>query len=233
MSLDKWFAQNEDWRPYADLVALPPLQEELMREYKDVSSEVLARCGEAVWENGGTVTRGALYVRIRREDRNCCDRWATMLCLQAPPGIQTSDTFWAGRKRWDEVFGEEYAATIKAKLARNGVNILPNQEYMPELARYQGDPEAVVPFNGARSYMKKLCEKRGWAAEGSISVDHRQPDADPYEQTPLAEDLIRRKGKDMVKKNPELKRLSRQDLRAVVLAKHGPSKTPSGKTLLD
>jgi hypothetical protein len=150
-----------------------------------------------------------------------------MLCLNAFPGIQTTDTFWAGKKPWHEVFGERYANRVKSELARKGVNILPGQEYMPELARFVGDPEAVVPFNGARSYMKKLCESRGWAINGAANVEHREPDSDPYETaTPLAEDIIREKGRQMVKKDSKLRGKSRQEVRDAVLERFGPSKAP-------
>ncbi len=168
--LEKWLTDNEDWRPYADLVVYPPLPEELMQEYNDVDPEVLARCGELVSEGGGHVSRGALYVRVRRENPKSRDRWAALLALQQPPGINTTDTFWAGRKPWYELYGDPnsvknntYVNDVKRELAKRGVNLKPTDEYMPELARFKGDPEAVIPFNGARSYIKNLCEKRGCA----------------------------------------------------------------------
>lgn len=243
MDLDKWFDENPDWRPFADLVAVPPLAEELMKEYTDVSSEVLARCMEPVWENGGNITRGAVYVRVRREDKKCNDRWATMLCLNAPPGIQTTDTFWRGRDPWYKVYGDPekpanntYVNDVKRELARRGVNLKPGDEYMPELARFKGDPEAVVPFGGARSYIKQLCEKRGWACEGAVTVKHREPECDLLADencVPLADDIIRRKSREMVQSDPKLKKLNRKELRQAVLDKHGPSKTKARKTLLD
>lgn len=228
-TLDKWFAENEDWRPYADLVACPPLVEEMMAEYTDISPEALSRSMEMVMEGGGYVSRGAIYLRVRREGeergRNA-DRWATMLCLNAPPGIQTTDSFWAGRQPWHQVFGEEYANNVKAKLRNKGINLKAGDEYMPELARFQGDPEAVVPYGGGRSYIKKLCETRGWACEGAVNVSHREPEEDPLanENCPMAPDLIRRKGINMLKKDPSLNKLDRREMKAAVLERFGPSK---------
>lgn len=228
MDPDKFFKENEDWRPHADLVIVPPLPEELMKEFPgDVSVEVLSRCGEWVWDCGGHVTRGAIYARIRREEPSCGDKWATMLCLNAPPGLQTSDTFWAGRKPWHELCTPEYAASIKSKLAAKGCRIGANDEYMAELARFPGDPEAVIPFSGARSHIKSLCESRGWGCEGAVTVKHREPEKDllsDEECVPMAEDLIRQKAAKMVKENPDLKRIPRATLRAKVLEKYGPSK---------
>lgn len=234
MNLDIWFRENEDWRPYADLVAVPPLPEEMMAEFSDISPEVLARHAEMVWECGGHVTRGAIYVRIRREDKKAGDKWAAMLALQAPPGVQTTDTFWAGRKPWHEVFGTEYANRIKSGLAAKGVNLKAGDEYMPELVRpgmgfgpKNPDPEAVVPFGGGRSHIKSLCEKRGWACEGAINVEAREPDRDPLATdncVKMAPKLVRQKALDMVKRDPSLRKLPRKELREMVLAKHGPSK---------
>lgn len=238
MNLDLFFEDNPDWLPFADLVALPPSKEEIRKEFKrsGVSREVLDRCMEVVREGGGCVTRGAIYVRIRREDKGVrdADRWATMLCLQAPPGLQTTDTFWSGRKTWVEHFGEEYANNIKAQFAKKGINLTANQEYMPELVRpgygpHNPDPEAIVPFGGARSHIKKLCESRGWAAEGAVNVKHRQPESDPLADencTPMGEDLIRSKGRVMLQDNPEaFKGMSRKEAREKILSVHGPSKT--------
>lgn len=233
MDLDKFFVDNPDWRPFADLVAIPPLPEEMMREYTDVSSEMLARCMEFVTEGGGFVTRGAIYLRVRREDkRTAGDKWATMLALNAFPGINTTDTFWAGRKTWVQCFGEDYANRVKRGLAARGINLKSGDEYMPELVRpgygpNNPDPEAVVPFGGARSYIKKLCEKRGWACHGATEAKHRQPDSDPLADencVPLAPDLVKKLACKMVRKNPELRRKTKAELREMVLEKHGPSK---------
>jgi len=228
MNLEAFFRDNEDWRKYSDLVALPPLPEEMMSEFSDICPEVLARCMEFVNEGGGSVTRGAVYLRVRREDkREAGDKWASMLALNAFPGIQTTDTFWGGRKPWHELYTADYAANVKKKLAENGFNIKAGDEYMPELARFVGDPEAVVPFGGARSYIKKLCETRGWAATGAVNVKHREPDADllANENCPLSEKVIRQKTSDLVRLDPSLKKLHRQEMREKVLEKFGPSRS--------
>lgn len=238
MDLDKFFVENPDWLPFADMVVMPPTPEEITKEFKKgpVTKELLDRCMETVREGGGVVSRGALYVRIRREEKGIrdADMWATMLSLQAPPGVQTSDTFWAGRKSWVDHYGVEYANNIKAQFAKQGINITANQEYMPELVRpgygpHNPDPEAIVPFGGVRSHIKNLCEQRGWAVEGAVNVEHRQPESDPLDDaacTPMGDDLIRTKGRLMMQDSPEVFRgKKRQEVKEMILAKHGPSKT--------
>lgn len=229
--LEHFLRENPDWCPYADLVVYPPLAEEMMKEFDDISPEALSRCMELVTEGGGWVTRGAIYIRVRREeprrDRDG-DKWATMLCLNAFPGVRTTDTFWAGRKSWVDVYGEEYANDVKKRLAKKGVNLKAGDEYMPELAEYRGDPKAVVPFGGARSHIKKVCEERGWACEGAVTTNHREPEYDPLADencVPLAEDIIRTKARNMHRRNPEVfKGKTREEARQMVLDKYARKK---------
>jgi len=239
--LGTFFDENPDWKKYADIVAYPPLPEELAEEFPDIDPEVLRRCMEPVLECGYTLSRGCIYARVRREDRRvkAADKWATMLALQAPPGLKTTDTFWAGRKTWVEHFGVEYANNIKAQFAKKGINLTANQEYMPELVRpgfgpHNPDPEAVVSFDGARSYIKKLCEQRGWGCEGAVNVDHRKPDHDPLadENCPIAPDLVRQKGRNMLREDPKaFKGMDLKEARAKIMDKHGPSKTKGALSL--
>mgnify|MGYP001564358568 CR=1 FL=1 len=163
-----------------------------------------------------------------------------MLALNAPPGVKTERTFWAGRKHFSEVFGTEYADNIRLQLGKKGINLKAGDEYMPELVRpemgfgpHNPDPEAVVPFSEGRSYIKKLCEKRGWACHGTVETKHRMPDDhDPHNKVAMAPDLVRRHACAMVRKNPELRKLTKGELRNMVIAKHGPSKTIPSATLI-
>lgn len=223
MTLKEFFTDNPEWQPYADMVVRPPTDEEIQEEFSDADSDVLSMCDRLIHGAGGRITVGTIYVRMRREGNP--DRFAAMLACQRAPRGETSDTFWAGRKPFHEVFGPGYAACVKRMLARQGVNLKPGDEYMPELARFQGDPEAVVPFGGARSYIKNLCAKRGWACDGAVTTEHREPDSDPWEESvPLAPDLVKKNTARMLKKNPELRKLDRRELREKVLAEHGASK---------
>lgn len=239
MDIKTFFTDNPDWQPYADLVVRPPLPEELTAWWQDVSTEVLSRCMEIVREGGGEVSRGAIYVRVRRESereeqQGTADKWATMLCLQAPPGIKTNVAFLSGRKPWHEIGDPRYVERIKNRLISQGVSVTANTEYMPELARFPGDPEAVLPHGRERDHIKKIVEQRGWACSGAVECDGREPDHDPHTTAaPMGADLVRRYGQRMVAQDPSLRKLSRNELREAVLDKHGPSKTPVVKTILD
>lgn len=228
--LERWLTENPDWRPYVDLVVYPPSPDELTQEFSGISLEVLTRCGELVSECGGHVSRGAIYVRVRRENPKSGDKWAAMLSLQAPPGIHTTDTFWSGRKSWVDVYGEEYANRTRKALAAKGINLKAGDEYMPELARHPNDPEAVIPFGNARGYIKRLCENRGWACDGAVTTKHREPEADPLADencVPMGMDLVRKKASAMVRSNPALRSKTKAELRQMVLEKHGRGKMPA------
>lgn len=239
MDIKTFLQDNPDWHPYADLVVRPPLPEELSGWWPDVSNEILSRSHEMVREGGGFVSRGAIYVRVRRESekeetRGTANKWATMLALQAPPGLKTSTNFASGYKPWHEIMDQRYVATIKAKLQSKGVELTSRTEYMPELARFPGDPEAVLPPGRERDHIKKICESRGWACHDAVECEHRPPEQDPHTSgPPMAEDLVRQHARRMVHQDPSMRKLSRQELREAVIEKHGPSKTPIVKTILD
>ena len=223
MNLEEFLTQHPEYRPVADYVVLPPTGEELGQEFPDASPDVLSRA-LAIFPIGQTgVTRGCVYAMLRR--KGSPDRWASMVALQSPPQGATTDTFWAGRKPFWAVFGEQYANDVRKRLAAQGVRLGENQEYMPELARFRGDPQAVVSFSGARDYIRKLCEQRGTGCEGAVKAQSSGPTSDPlaYENCmPLGEDIIRSRSRELVAANPDLGRKSRREIRQMVIEKHGP-----------
>lgn len=230
MNLEQYLTENPAQRRYADLLVYPPDADEIREEFPDADGDVLDRCMQGINDGGFVLSRGAMYVISRRNGQS--DREACIVALQRAPIGQTNDTFWGGRKHFSEVFGENYANAVRAGLARKGINLTAGQEYMPELVRpnmgfgpHNPDPEAVVPFGGGRSYIKSVLEKRGWAGEiGGSEVQHREPESDPWDnRVPVAEDIVQREIKRMVKEDPGLKKKKRAELREQVIARHGPS----------
>lgn len=220
IDLDQFLRENSEWVSCADLIVMPPSAEEAAKEFPELlGSELLRREYQYVKP---PVTRLAFYIRLRRE--GTAHAMAEMFASQRAPGLETTDSFWQGRPHFSRVYGEDYANIVRSKLAARGVRLGPNDEYMPELARFRGDPEAVVSFDGARDYIRNLCERRGQACEGAVNVKHREPDHDPHDSAiPMAEDLVRKNAQQMVAKNPALARKSRREIREAVLAAHGPS----------
>ena len=223
--LTKFFRDNPEWRPYADLVAAPLDGTELRAEFPDADIEVLDRCLEYVSHHGYALARGTIYVKMRREQAS--DRWAAMCALQQAPRIMTDSVFFEGFKRPGDEFDPHYAASLRKECAKRGFTPPTGAKYFPGLARFRGDPEAFVSQGDGRAYIQKLCAKRGWGCEGAVNIAGRQPEKDPFADencVPLAEDLIRNKAREMITKNPDLKRIPKRELRERVLAKHGPKR---------
>lgn len=226
--VEMFLEKNSDLRPYADLVVYPPTVAETIAEFPECrgDSTLEERAYEFIRFYGEVgLTRMAHYVICRRKGES--HQMAAMFALQAAPCLNTNDTFWAGRKKFWQVFGEGYADDVRSKLAKQGIKLGEGAEYLPELARFRGDPEAVVPSHAARDHIRKVCESRGWTCDGAVKTKGRQPESDPHAPEncqPLGEDIIRQKARQMVSENPDLGRKSRRELRQKVLDKHGPSK---------
>jgi len=219
---DKFFEDHPEWRPYSDLVVMPPTAQEAIDEWPDVEFSDLVKHPDEDSTFG--VTRLALYVRARRQGQS--HRFAEMVASQSPPRCMTDDVFFAGLKPWTaEVTPQRKAMMLKLARAQ-GFEPSPDAIYHPGLARFPGDKEAYYTRAQGRGYIKSLCEKRGWAAEGAISVSARAPEDDmlaPQHCVPLAENIIRDKARDMIQENPGLRSLSRNKLREKVLERYGPT----------
>lgn len=226
--VETFLHNHPNLRPFADLVVYPPTVDEATDEFPLLASDpqLLERGYEYIVFDGKCgVTRLAHYTICRRKGQS--HSMAAMFALQSSPRVNTNDTFWAGRPKFWQVFGTGYADDVRAKLAKQGIKLGENAEYLPELARFRGDPEAVVPSHAVRDHIKKVCEQRGWTCEGSVTAKGRGPESDPLaieNCVPLAEDIIRSNANRMVRENPDLARKSKRELRELVLEKHGPSK---------
>lgn len=239
MNDDTWIEEFLDARPqfreHVDLLVVPPEFHEVVANFPEADCEPDLRDGEyrfvrnAHDGKGHGITQLALYVIARRN--LATHEFAMILALQKPPGIETNDTFWAGRKRFDQVFGEDYANGIRAGLLKKGINLGATGEYMPELVRpgmgfspKNPDPEAVVPFGGGRDYIRRLCEKRGWACNGAVTTKDREPISDPHAPEnccPLHPKLVDELAIKECRKHPELQEKTKGELRQMIVDRHG------------
>ena len=233
--IEAFLEDRPQYREHVDLLVLPPTIDEVIEEFPEADCEIDLEQGAHRFAHGCHDGQGhgltvlALYMIARRNLTT--HEFAMMLALQKPPGIETNDTFWAGRKRFDQVFGEEYANRIKSGLAKKGIHLKNGDEYCPELVRpgfgpKNPDPQAVVPFHGGRDYIRKLCETRGWACNGAVNVKEREPLSDPHGPencVPLHPQLVDQLAINECRKNPELQRKTKGELREMIREKHGPT----------
>lgn len=219
----EWLQDHQEWEGCPDLVLAPPSPEEIVEAYGDADREVLTRCYELL---SGPVTRGAQYLKMRGEGST--DKFASMVAMQKSASLNTDSTFFHGSKPLYEQFGSQKHLDRYLKAAKkHGHTPSANDTYFPSLARFPGDPEAFVSQAQGRGYIRKLCEKRGWACDGDVKVDHREPESDPIAAencVDMAPDIVAGHAKRMIAQNPKNKSLSRAALREKIVSKYGPSK---------
>lgn len=68
--------------------------------------------------------------------------------------------------------------------------------YIPQLARFPGDPEARVT---SKSDIRKLMERRGWSCEGLVDCDRLRLSGPP-ERYEVADDIVQRKVEDVIER---------------------------------
>ena len=224
MTLEEFLESNEDWRIVADYLAIPPTADELSEEFGELDREVAERCEEGINVGGVLTTRGTLYAKARRN--NAGDTFASMVSLQKAAKGMTDDVFFSGVPTLAEQFGSQVRLKrLVANCQKAGFTPGPYDVYQSGLARFPNDPQAVVSRSQGRGYIKRLCEQRGWACEGGVNVNHRQPERDPLEAAPsMAPDIIRSNASRMIQQNPELRHRPKEEIRQMVLDKHGPTK---------
>jgi len=219
MDPDGFFESHPNFRPYADLVVIPPSREELVEEFPEAGSDSDFAMDQ--YTRTQPLTRYALYVISRREGND--HKFASMASCQRTPKGVTDDLFWNGRAHFSQMYGDDYANDIRRILKNQGVTLGAHEDYCPELARFRGDKEAVISRSQGRGHIKRLCESRGWACEGMVNTDAREPERDPFDNSHgMANDLVVDNAQRMVQANPDLQRKSKRELRDMVLEKHGP-----------
>jgi hypothetical protein len=214
--IERFLEQHPEWSNDVDLLVAPPTAHELQQEYPEAEG-----CeSDTDYGTSYGVTRRSLYMKLRRAGNS--HRFADMIACQRGPGLMTDSVFFAGIPKLAEQFRNDTQLQKVMKIAKShGYQPNPNDVYEPGLARFQGDPEAFVPPSGGRGYIKRLCEKRGWACNGAVKVQHRQPAKDPLENcVPLAEDLIQGHMRSAIQKDPSL-RTKRKELRDKIIQTHG------------
>lgn len=220
--LEKFLQDHDHWRACPDMLVNPPTAEELSAWHPELDRELLDRCEEVIPPG---VTRGAVYARMRMAGES--HKLSEMVALQRCVGLDTDDVFFSGQKPLYDQFESQKNLDRYLKTAkRHGHTPSVQSTYFPNLARFPGDPEAFVTRAQGRSYIRELCRTRGWACEGGVNVDSREPDSDPLSPEncqPMGEDIIRDRAASMIARDPSLKQMDRRELRQSIVATHGPS----------
>lgn len=149
-----------------------------------------------------------------------------MLESRRAPGASTDRELFAGSGATFSKLADDdpkYAARVAAKAQKLGYSPNPNDLYISQLAKCEGDPLAFVPATGGKSHIKKVCEKRGLGCEGAVAVRSTEVSA-PKPQVRLAPKIVDRYVTEYVKHNPQLAAKPVQEVREFVIEKHGSKK---------
>ena len=156
--------------------------------------------------------RATIYLLSRKQ--GTAPRMALMFaCQQAPEG-RTSDQWWASNKP----FWQEYDAKLTKKVAdscaKAGRPLGRNDDYIPWLAKFPGDPDAVISGHGSpREQIKRAHAKL---------LEHQEQQAS-RPAVPLREDYIQEKFDGLCEEHPELRRAPPKEKRKIrnqIIRKH-------------
>lgn len=223
-AVERWLAEDGENYQHLDLLVAPPDSSEVVAEHPEIEGSPLL-ANEFQFMAGFPGTRLAFYMMLRRNGES--HRMAEMLAARRPPRGNTDDTFFSGMGTLlDSCDGDEnklHRLVLAAR--RQGYEPQAGDVYLPNLATELGDRNAFISRTDGRAKIRKVCEQRGWACEGAVNVEARQPERDPYDSSvPLGEDIVSKTAAMMTKQDPSLKKLPRGELRDRIISKHGQKK---------
>lgn len=199
-----------------------------------IPSEIIA------WHERGRLTKAG-QIPILEHYLNCLDanngdeRMAVQLCAYAigesRMGVGITDNVFIqdqnrhGRSILDRHKGDARAVErLRKALARNGYNLKSDDHYIPTVARFFGDPQAIVNHTTGLGTLRQHLEGQGRTVEGEIELKAREnglPFAVKHKLNPKIVERIRR---NMIKENPDLARKDQRELREAIVDKHGQKK---------
>lgn len=154
----------------------------------------------------------ANYETLRRQGQS--HNMAEMLTFRQSPGAQTDREFQMGHQRLADQVGDDpmymQQITSNYRAATGGLSPNINDQYMPSLANFPGDPRAFVSSAGD---VKRLAEERNVSVSGFVTHKASEPIADPFgvgvpkgmKRQPIANDLKMMIADQMVKQDPSKK----------------------------
>lgn len=177
-----------------------------------------------VYVDGELLTGPKLAAYKRRDEKIKRANLEEMVRTGKTPRSITNDSFLGTRGTLASQFDgdPDVFKQVVANAQRAGYTPGANDVYLSQLADFPGDPKAFISRSrGGRGRVAEILNEKGVAdISGSVKAKGRQ-DA-PAPAVKLGTDLVEKNVNQMIKKNPELKRVDRRDLRAEAIAKHGP-----------
>lgn len=168
----------------------------------------------------------------------CTPRLAEALASRTMRTGLTDKQYMARFKRFGDELAPEHAANVARSLRRNGVEVDSNTIYLPDMAQFEGDPRAAFRPSDGRGEIVRRCERMGAkrdksAGRATMKFEWAKPEHDPLETAPaVADDLVMREVRDIVRANPDAAHEPLDKLKAQVIKKRSPSKGRKSNSIL-
>lgn len=149
-----------------------------------------------------------------------------LACGQATVGTGiTDDVYIADQNRWgrsilDRMGGDVRAVQrLRTQLARNGYKLKSDDHYVETVARFPGDPQAIVNHGQGLSDLRQNLAKQGRTIKGEIEL---KGEAKPSKRVHrLHPRIVERIRQQKINENPDLARIDQRALREEIVTKHG------------
>lgn len=156
--------------------------------------------------------RATIYLLAR--SKGTASKMALMFACQQAPEARTDDQWWCKNKPFWQEYDARGTANVAAACARNGVKLGRNDDYIPWLAKYPGDPDAVISGHGSpRERIKRAHQ---------LLVEHQERQA-MKPAVPLREEYVQEKFDELCQEHPELRRVPPKEKRKIrnqIIRKH-------------
>jgi len=137
----------------------------------------------------------------------------------------TDTKYFASFKSLGDELHDEHLTSVVSSARNHGYEPSRNDVYMPELARFEGDPEAFVSPTHGRQRIKDVCESRGAINDGGLHFHWPKPTHDPLapeNREPLGDDIIRAGIREIIEENPDAAKEPLETVKAEVIKRRSP-----------
>jgi len=145
---------------------------------------------------------------------------AHMLANRQPPRCLTDDVLMSGQQKIKDL-PDDRREYICGKIIENGGTVNPDDVYKPGLARFTGDPEALVGHGDYSSRVHAIAKKRKAKILGPVSCDYTEEIRDDKKPVHKVHPrIVERNMEQAIKENPDLIAKNRRELRESIIEKH-------------
>lgn len=199
---------------------------DLLQKYTDdLTTELLS-----------AVEIAGLYCYLREKGNG--HNFAEMVATNSAPGGVTDRELFAGRGTLlDQFGGDEKRVQSLVESAKKNYGFTPNVNdvYDPQLAPAtakgtKGHPDCFVPATGGLSHYRAIARKKGMnvlpglSSEGQLRIEPGDARERKVRKPGLGENIVRRKLREAIQRDPSLKLKDQRELREKIIDKHALKK---------